>query len=206
MAMPPDMPIKKGENNMTYFQYLTYMAAPIIHGYDEDINLDFTGYFETIKTYKTMGIMEWKKALELSKELNAWSEYFSELSNLMQKTFLDVDLRSNERQALISINYDPQYVSNGNRLAYQDKETIVMQQHRNIIKAFNDELSAKVKFLERSFYHCKSIGDNGHKSSFALRDSIIRQQDKRRAEKELPGYYNPAKNKTDETKSKDGEE
>lgn len=178
MAMPPNAPLKHGEQNLTYFQYLAILAAPILR--DEDISLNFSGYIETINDYKKLGIMEWKKALELSKEINAWSEYMSEISNSIQKIYLDIDLRANETQALSSIKYDPDKVSNGNRLAYQDVSMLNEQKKRHILKALNDELSSKVRFLERAFYHCKSIGDNGHKSAFTIRENVIIQQDKKK--------------------------
>lgn len=166
MAMPPSAPLKVGEDNMTYFQYLAILARPIIEKEDPNVRLVFTGYFDTVEEYKDLGIMEWKKALKLSKEINAWTEYFSEISNLVQKVFLDIDLKYNEKQAIISISHDPQYVTNGNRLAYQDMELIRMERERNVVKSLNDELRTKVRFLERAFYHCKSIGEAGQKSGY----------------------------------------
>lgn len=191
MAMPPTTPIKTETDKISYFQYLATMAKPILS--IEGITLDFTGYTETINDYKKLGTMDWKEAMRLSKEINAWSEYFSEIANLIQKAYLDIELRSNQKQALTSIKYDIEKVSNGNRLAFQDVEVINIYKQKHIIKSFFDELSSKVRFLERSYYHCKAIGDSGHKSAYILRENIIKQKSAVE-DKEFPGYYKGKKN------------
>ena len=50
------------------------------------------------------------KAWELTKELNAWSEYFSDIANLIQKKYLDSETEKLEQQSLKSIEHSEKVV------------------------------------------------------------------------------------------------
>ena len=139
---------------MSYFELLVRHA----HAYlkEDGIVLNFAGYNETIVQYAKLQEHETDKAWELAKDLNAWSEYFSSVSNMLQKTFLDAETDKNSTEAIASFQADNEKVANGNRLSDKDERVIYARKKRNALKALYEELDAKVKFLERAHYHCKS--------------------------------------------------
>lgn len=154
MALPPLAPITDGNKQMGYFEKLVRYALDYLK--EDGIVLNFKGYTDTLKKYSSLQEEESDKAWELTKELNAWSEYFSSLSNLIQKLYLDSDTDKIEVQAIASLEADAVKVANGERLANKDKAVVNARKKRNTLKAFYDELESKIRFLERAYYHCKS--------------------------------------------------
>jgi len=153
MAMPPTTPIKVGEKQLTYFQFLALNVKDYLYEYG--IILDFSGLQDTLKKYENMEEDNLEYIWELLKELNAWTDYFSSLANLVQKIYLDSETEKLEIQAIVSIREDPKKVANGDRLANKDAEVVKIRKKRNALKAFYDELVNKVEFLNRAYYHCK---------------------------------------------------
>lgn len=165
MAKPPISPIKvtinNKETNIDYFEFLLLKASDIMK--KDGIRINVKGYKETVDEYKTLEENDLEKMWILAKDLNAWSEYLSGLCNLIQKYYLDSETKKAEVLSIVSINSDQERVTNGKRLADQHKDVILVRQQRNTLQAFYNELEAKVKFLERAHYHCKTTYDNSIK-------------------------------------------
>jgi hypothetical protein len=164
LAKPPIHPIKTEDGKeMSYFEMLVRMANEYLK--KEGISMNFAGYTETLMEYANLEENELDKAWRLTKELNAWSEYFASIANLIQKVYLDAETKKIEIQATCSINADPNKVANGDRLANKDPKVIEARKKRNVLKALYDELEAKIKFLERAYYHCKSTCEWANKTN-----------------------------------------
>ncbi|PLS19718.1 hypothetical protein CVD28_04715 [Bacillus sp. M6-12] len=164
MAKPPVTPLKTEDGKeMSYFEMLVRMSYVYLK--KDGINLNFAGYTDTLIDYANMQEHEVEKAWRLTKELNAWSEYFSSIANLIQKVYLDAETDKIEVQATSSIEADSVKVANGERLSNKDPRVIDARKKRNTLKAFHDELEAKIKFLERGYYHCKATCEWANKST-----------------------------------------
>lgn len=165
MAKPPVTPLKLEDGNqISYFKKLALLATQYLQ--PDGINLNFAGYTETLIEYANLQEKELDKAWRLTKELNAWSEYFSSIANLIQKIYLDAETDKIEVQATSSIEADAVKVANGERLANKDQRVIDARKRRNTLKAFHDELESKIKFLERAYYHCKSTCEWANKTYY----------------------------------------
>lgn len=158
MPIPPLTPIKKenGEE-LCYFEHLVNEASEVLK--KDGITLDFTGYKETIERYSNLKETDINTAWELTKELNTWSEYFSDIANLIQKLYLDAETEKLEIHAEVSMRFDAKKVAAGDRYANTAQEVVLSRKKRNVLKALYDELVGKVKFLERAYYHCKATCD-----------------------------------------------
>ncbi|MDF2879472.1 MAG: hypothetical protein K0R54_29 [Clostridiaceae bacterium] len=155
MAKPPLTPLKAEDGkHISYFEKLVRLSSEYLR--EDGINLSFAGYTETLVDYANLEETDITKAWNLIKDLNAWSEYFSSISNLIQKVYLDSETDKIEVQAIASIEADSVKVANGERLSNKDSKVIRARKKRNTLKAFYDELEAKIRFLERAYYHCKS--------------------------------------------------
>ena len=155
MALPPNHTITTQNNQLiNYFELLVLWTNDILKV--NGIQLNFKGYKETIDEYRKLNETNYEKAWQLARDLNAWSEYFSDTANLIQKLYLDADTDRIERTAAISSQCDEKVVANGYRLANQNQEVVAIRRRKNTLQAFYEELKAKVKFLERAHFHCKS--------------------------------------------------
>lgn len=154
MSKPPKLPINFNDQNMDYFDYLVTMVAPYFNEFK--IPLDFTGYKELVDVYGNLTNNNTELAWKLSKEINIWSEYISDLSNLTQKLFLDSETDKIEQFSIASYQADKIKVANGERLANKDIAVVSVRKRRNSFKAFSLALESKNKFLERAYHHCKS--------------------------------------------------
>jgi len=163
MVKPPIYPLEleKGvqstqigeEMGMTYFQKLVLLSKEYLEGY---IQLNFTGYTETLVEYANLEENQLNKAWKLAKELNAWAEYFSSICHVIQKIYLDAETDKKSTQAQASYEADPSKVATGDRLSNKDIRVVNSRKKRNTLKALYEELEAKTKFLERAHYHCKA--------------------------------------------------
>jgi len=154
LAKPPISPLSSdSQNESTYFDILVQLARQYVE--KDGIQLDFSGYKETLMEYANLKEQDKKRAWVLARDLNAWAEYFSSLANLIQKLYLDAETDKISAQAIASYEADPRKVANGDRLSNKNPQVIEARKKRNILKALYDELEAKVKFLERAHYHCK---------------------------------------------------
>lgn len=164
MAKPPVFPMKTANGvEVNYFQLLCSMVKPYLQ--EDGISLNFEGYIETISEYTSLTEEQIDKAWKLTKELNTWSEYFSDIANLIQKLYLDSETDKIEKQATASILCDATKVANGDRLSNKDPEVIKSRKKRNVLKAFYDELVAKIEFLNRAHYHCKATYELSKKNT-----------------------------------------
>ena len=154
MARPPVNPLSHNGNEISYFERLILLNKKYLE--EDGIYLNFNGYKETIDEYTTLKENEIEKAWRLTKELNAWSEYFSEVANLIQLKYLDAETDKIEVQSLKSIENSGTSVSAGDRYADTTTEVIYSRKKRNALKSLYEELISKIKFLERGYYHCKS--------------------------------------------------
>lgn len=162
MIFPPKAPLVNGNEQINYFQQLTKLASPYLNKYG--ITLNFEGFLEVIEEYQNLQFTDIEKAWQLAMVMNSWADYFSSLSNVVQKIMLDSETDWIKTQAIKSISHDIDKVSNGNRFSNKDEEVIKLRNKKNTLKAFYDELQAKVRFLERAYYHCKITYEVGKKT------------------------------------------
>lgn len=162
MAKPPIYPIVIDGNKTNYFQILVRWASEYLK--KDGIQLNFQGYTETLIEYANLKEHETEKAWKLAQELNAWSEYFSSIANLIQKMYLDAETEKNEIKSIASVEADEKKVANGDRLSNKDPKVVSARKKRNTLKAFYEELESKVKFLERAHYHCKTTYESKMRS------------------------------------------
>lgn len=162
MAKPPAPCIMTTSNRaINYFELLTIWALDYLK--EDGVVLNFKGYAETVEAYAHLQESDTKGAWELARDLNAWSEYFSDVANLIQKLYLDADTEKIEVIAQASFEADDKKVANGERLANKDTRVVNIRKKRNTLQSFYDELIAKVKFLERAHYHCKATAESKSK-------------------------------------------
>lgn len=164
MSKPPKLPIKFNDKDMDYFDCLVSMVEPYFHEFQ--IPLDFTGYKELVDMYGNLTNENTELAWKLSKEINIWSEYISDLSNLTQKLFLDSETDKIEQFAIASYQADKTKVANGERLANKDLSVVNVRKKRNSFKAFSLALDSKSRFLERAYHHCKSTCNWNYSSAY----------------------------------------
>lgn len=157
MPKPPVYPLQYEDRGMSYFEKLVRLANEYVS--QDGIQLNFAGYTDTLIEYANLTEKDKEKAWNLAKDLNAWAEYFSSIANLIQKLYLDSETDKISTQALASFEADEKKVANGDRLSNKDERVIQVRKKRNTLKAFHQELEAKVKFLERAHYHCKATYD-----------------------------------------------
>lgn len=159
MAKPPQPSIPTTANRaISYFELLAIRTAEVLKG--DGIILNFRGYKETIDAYSELNENNGQQAWELARDLNVWSEYFSDIANLIQKLYLDADTEKTETIAIASFEADEKRVTHGERLANKDERVINIRKKRNTLQAFYDALLSKIKFLERAHYHCKATAES----------------------------------------------
>lgn len=142
MPMPP---------TITYFDKLCKNAKSYLN-----IDISFDGYDKLIEEYQKVPIEDKNKNWELAKQLNVWSEYCSELANLIQEQYLNSETDKLQLQSQKSIDCNAKNVSAGERVANTDKDVIAARKKRNSLKSLFDALTARTQFLEKAFYQCKS--------------------------------------------------
>lgn len=164
LAKPPVNPLKTNSGReMGYFEKLAQMTSEYLQ--EENIALNFKGYKDTIAEYASLEEQDKEKAWRLAKEINAWSEYFAGISNLIQKLALDAETDKIEIQSMVSIESDGVKVANGDRLSNKDHRVVYARKKRNSLKSFYDAIESEIKFLERAYYHCKATYDWANKPS-----------------------------------------
>ena len=159
--LPPKNPIEgKDGNKISHLEKICEIAKPYLDLYKIQINLH--GYRETCDAYFSLKQTEYEKAWELAQELNAWSQYISSYSNLIQDLFLDSETEKLSVQSEKSIEFSDK-VATGDRYANTKNEVISARKKRNALKSLYDAMVAEVEFLERAFYACKSTNEWGQK-------------------------------------------
>ena len=160
MSRPPLRPIIHNNHKYSYFEYLVKFVIKKIEIDDTSgrlkPRLDFTGYNDLIENYKNLKLDEPDKAWELAKNFNMWIEYFSSLNSIFEDLYLDAETYKMKEIAVASYEADNKSVANGSRLANKNEQVIEARKIRNIYKSFYNELSKKIEFLEKAYYHCKS--------------------------------------------------
>ena len=177
MPRPPKNPLNFKGKEMTYFERLILSCSKYLE--EDGIYLNFEGYKETISEYSSLKENEIDKAWRLTKELNAWSEYFSEIANLIQKQYLDSETEKIEIQSSKSIEHSDK-VATGDRFANTQAEVIYSRKKRNALKSLYEELLSKIKFLERGYYHCKSTCEWHNKIATSYNPQILRDDNNER--------------------------
>lgn len=167
MPNPPKFPLKQNNQSISYFTYLVNSVSSIFE--EHGISLNFEGYEDTVEEYRKLNYDEFNKTWELAQQLNAWSEYMASIRSNARKLLQDAETDKLSTIATASVIADSAKVANGDRLANKDENVIGIRRRRNAIEAFCDELDAKISFLERAHYFCKSTCEWQHKASLANR-------------------------------------
>lgn len=162
MAKPPINPLTYNDKKISYFEFLAREVKPYLD--EMGINLSFKGYNATIQEYCNINNKDIDALWRLSNDLNVWSEYLSDISNLIQKLLLDSETEKIKTICIASYNADNKKVANGDRLANKDESVIKIRKKRNALKAFYSELESKIIFLDRAYHHCKATCDWYYKS------------------------------------------
>ena len=157
MPNPPKFPLKHNNRGITYFDFLVLSVADIFREHAPELN--FEGYEATIETYRNLKFDDFAQAWELAQELNAWSEYLASIRSNARKMLQDTETDKMSVLATASILADSAKVANGDRLANKDEAVVAIRRKRNAIEAFCEELDAKMNFLERAHYFCKTTCD-----------------------------------------------
>lgn len=148
MAMPP-----MKSNGVSYFDLLLQDAKDILE--ENHVRIDISGYNETIYSLYHLEMLQDERAWELSQELNAWSDYFSDINSNCKKILKNLEAEKMAIVAEASINADSTKVSNGDRLANKNSEVVSIRKKRNTMESLCDLLDAKIEYLERAHYMCK---------------------------------------------------
>lgn len=152
MARPPVYPINGTED------YFDKVITNITNYFGEDkINLDFSGYKETVIAYGELELSDPQKCFELSVSFNMWGDYFSNLKSLTEKMYLDAETEKKREFASSSITEDAVKVANGDRLANKNPNVVSIRKKRNDLKAFLTAIDAKIDFCYKAHHHCKDI-------------------------------------------------
>jgi hypothetical protein len=149
MPMPPKTPINGAYD---YFDILCKTASKYL-----EIPINFDGYKEVVEKYQNISLTDRDSNWELAKELNAWSEYCSDIANYIQNVFLDAETSKIQVYSEKSITFSDKNVSAGDRKANTDVSVIEARNKRNALKALYDSLLSKKDFLDKAFYQCKNI-------------------------------------------------
>lgn len=157
MPNPPKLPLTINQKATSYFDFLISSVSETFREYGMELRFD--GYEKTIDEYSELKHNDFEKAWKLAQELNAWSEYISSIRSNARKMLQDAETEKLSVIASASILADNAKVANGDRLANKDEKVIAIRRHRNAIEAFVEELDAKISFLERAHYFCKTTCD-----------------------------------------------
>lgn len=157
MCKPPSNPLKYKDKQISYFQYLAMQVAPYLKEYE--INLSFAGYQKTLTQYEELDYKNIESVWNLANDLNAWSEYMSDVANVIQKLELDSETEKIQTIAKVSIESDSDKVAKGDRIANKDDRVVSARKKRNALKSFHTQLENKISFLDRAYHHCKSTCD-----------------------------------------------
>ena len=150
VILPPQVPLANNKHK-TYFNLL----CNTVQQYLDSVIIDFTGYDELVNAYMNVKNYETDKNFELSKSFNAWYEYISDITNVIQNQFLDAETDKLQIVSEKSILANEKSVSAGDRKANADPDVILARKRRNALKSFYDALTARQNFCEKAFYQCK---------------------------------------------------
>jgi len=167
MPNPPKFPLKQNNQDITYFVFLINSVVGVFR--ENGIELNFDGYEQTIENYRNLKHDDFNGAWALAQELNAWTEYIASIRSNARKMLQDSETEKMSTIATASILADNAKVANGDRLANKDEAVIAIRRKRNAIEAFCDELDAKIAFLERAHYFCKTTCDWQQKAAQSQR-------------------------------------
>lgn len=144
MAMPP---------RNSYFEWLLNKNKEILAEYG--VSVEIKDFNNTIEKLKKLNQDDARAAWELSQELNAWSDYLSDIRSICKKILADLEAEKMAAIATASYAADDKKVANGDRLANKDENVVQARKKRNNIEALCMLLEAKVSFTERAHYACK---------------------------------------------------
>lgn len=150
MAMPP---IFKNENNQSYFDALLESAKPIL--VENKLIVDVNGYKETINSLANLKLTDYNAAWTLSLELNAWSDYLSDIRSNCKRILNNLEAEKMSTIATASLSADKVKVSNGDRLANKDEKVVEIRKKRNTMESLCELLDSKIAYMERAHYLCK---------------------------------------------------
>jgi hypothetical protein len=158
-----------------YFSILKDKADECLR--EEGLSLDFNGYDELINNYSNLKENEKDKAWQMALEINAWIEYVSNITTVLESIYMNSETEKLRIQSQTSIDYDSKNVSRGNRYANSCEEVVRQREKRNTLKALYDNLLLKKDFLEKAYYHCKMTYELGVKKETSY-DNMKNSQDK----------------------------
>lgn len=126
---------------------------------ERGIILDFTGYDDLVERLKNFTIDNLNEAWEISKECNAWCEYFGDIKAIIQQELANIEADKKSIISASSVKADSAKVANGERLANSDPEVVAIRKKRNSFEALLGLLEDKLQFLIQSHYFARSTCD-----------------------------------------------
>lgn len=171
----------KPPKNINYFSVLIKKANNFLK--EENLTLDFEGYDELVDKYSNLKEDEKEKAWELALEINAWIEYISNITTVLETLYMNSETKKLMIQSQTSIDFDAKNVSRGNRYANSSKKVVRQRQKRNIFKSLYDNLLLKKDFLEKAYYHCKMTYE------LRMKKEIGNMKDFKNTNKNNEGWY-----------------
>ncbi len=143
----------RNKNGCSYFEVLLNEAKPILE--QRGLIADIEGFEETMNSLNSLTISDVALAWKLCAELNAWSDYLSDMRSNCNKILKDLEVEKKLIVAEASLKADKGKVANGDRLANKDKDVVKVRKDRNVIESLVELLNAKIEYLERGHYLCK---------------------------------------------------
>lgn len=144
---------KKKNTNPTNFQQL----ATIVNTYlkEEGIQLNFSGYSKTLQRYFRVQDYDLVEIYHIMNDCNLWTNYLSEVANLIQYKFLEYKVETDRLCAFVqkkAIDYDLEQTIKANK----DKT--------KAFEIFYQQLIAQKTFFEKAFWHCYQLYQQGIQS------------------------------------------
>lgn len=144
-------PVKKSE--LLKFQPL----AKRINHYlkDDNIDLSFLGYTDTLNRYFRLSDNDIIEAFELMTETNLWSQYFSDLEGIIQIKFSEIEIKRDMLKAMQDKKNPDEKL---------DKKIKELSQKHRYFKIFIKQINTQKKFFDKAFYHCLKVYNSGMNS------------------------------------------
>jgi MarR-like DNA-binding transcriptional regulator SgrR of sgrS sRNA len=141
---------RKKQNSSFTFQEL----AKRINFYlrQEGIRLTFQGYTDTVSRYSQLQEHDLYEVYQLMTQCNLWSNYLSEIENLIQLKSLEAQVELDRLKAY----YKKKTKNESLEQAIKKAKTKAKEFH-----LFYHQLIAQKTFFENAFWHCLKIYEQG---------------------------------------------
>lgn len=133
------------------------LLIEVLKKYDTTFDLRVNGFKDVLKEYQGLSYNTSREvAFEISKKLNVWIDYFSDVSQYFQNEYLFSENEKNQIQSIKSIE-NSEKASSGERFANTTFDLLDIRLKRSIYKSMYDLFSLILSFLEKAFYQCKFV-------------------------------------------------